>query len=343
MGICIDRSPAMLVGLLGILKAGAAYVPLDPAFPQQRLDFMLTDSGASVLVTTQHHAKRFARPGLSIIELDRVPVQPRVPQEKFSSLDVALDDPIYVLYTSGSTGVPKGVIGLHRGLVNRLQWMWDAYPFSAGEVPCQKTALSFVDSVAEIFGPLLKGVATVIIGDEDVRDPHRLLDVLSRSQITRIVLVPSVLAAILDIEADLKTLLPSLRLWTTSGETLGGDLARKFHARLPAAQLLNVYGSTEVAADATATEVPTLTPDATPSIGRPIANNSAFILDHHFEPVPIGISGARSYRWRRSCPRVSQRAGVDRAQIRRRSIRPGTRSPAVHDWRHRPLPIRWRH
>ena len=82
--------------------------------------------------------------------------------------------------------------------------MWDAYPFSVGEVPCQKTTLSFVDSVAEIFGPLLKGVPIVIVGDEDVRDPHRLLDILSRSQITRIVLVPSVLSAILDIEADLK-------------------------------------------------------------------------------------------------------------------------------------------
>ena len=137
-------------------------MPLDPAFPQQRLDFMLTDSGASVLVTTERHAARFRRPGLSIIELDRFPLPPHIQQENFSSLDVALDDPIYVLYTSGSTGVPKGVIGLHRGVVNRLQWMWDAYPFSAGEVPCQKTALSFVDSVAEIFGPLLKGVPIVI-------------------------------------------------------------------------------------------------------------------------------------------------------------------------------------
>ena len=243
------------------------------------------------------------RPGLSIIELDRFPLPPHIQQENFSSLDVALDDPIYVLYTSGSTGVPKGVIGLHRGVVNRLQWMWDAYPFSVGEVPCQKTTLSFVDSVAEIFGPLLKGVPIVIIGDEDVRDLRRLLDTLSRSQVTRIVLVPSVLAAILDLEADLQTVLPGLRLWMASGETLGDDLARKFHARLPAAQLLNVYGSTEVAADATAAEVSAR--DAT-AFDRPA--DCEYPYFHSRPPLRTGPNRdirRDLYRRRGSCPRVS--------------------------------------
>ena len=290
VAICIDRSQYMYVGIVGVLKAGAAYVPLDPAYPPQRLDYMLGDSGASVLVTTQRHSERFARPGLSVIEVDRIGPRPRI-QQAFSSVEVDLDEPIYVLYTSGSTGVPKGVVGSHRGVVNRLQWMWDAYPFSAGEIACQKTALSFVDSVAEIFGPLLKGVPTVIVGDQDVRDPRRLIDIMSRARVTRIVLVPSVLEAVLDSDLDLGTALSQLRLWVSSGEALGADLVRRFYSRLPSARLLNLYGSTEIAADATATEIQAVAPDATPSIGRPIANTSIYILDRHLEPVPIGAPG----------------------------------------------------
>ena len=113
--------------------------------------------------------------------------------EENPTSEITADSAAYVIYTSGSTGTPKGVIGLHRGAVNRLSWMWRVYPFKDGEVCCQKTYLSFVDSVWEIFGPLLKGMPTVIIPEEVVKDPHLLVDNLAAARVSRMVLVPSLL------------------------------------------------------------------------------------------------------------------------------------------------------
>jgi len=290
VGLCVDRSPEMYIGLLAILKAEGAYVPLDPSYPPSRLEFMLEDSGASVLATTRQHRTKFASRRLNILELDVLP--PSISGANRDALsNPAIDDAAYVIYTSGSTGTPKGVIGTHRGVVNRLQWMWETYPYEDGERACQKTALSFVDSVAEIFGPLLKGVPTTIIDDDTVSDPHRLVDSLARSAITRIVMVPSLLEAILELPIDLGAPLHKLRIWTSSGETLRSDLAEHFFARLPRARLLNLYGSSEAAADAVADEVAAGQHFANPPIGRPIANTRAYVLGPSLEPVPIGATG----------------------------------------------------
>src|SRR5262249_9601401 len=124
----------------------------------------------------------------------------------------------YVIYTSGSTGQPKGVLGLHRGAINRFAWMWHTYPFARGEVCCQKTSLNFVDSVWELFGPLLQGIPTVMIPDEVVQDPQRLVQTLAAHRVTRLVLVPSLLAVLLDTHAELHRQLPMLTLWVSSGE-----------------------------------------------------------------------------------------------------------------------------
>jgi amino acid adenylation domain-containing protein len=210
----------------------------------------------------------------------------------------------YVIYTSGSTGTPKGVEAVHRASVNRLAWMWQAYPFENGEVCCQKTTLSFVDSIWEIFGPLLAGVPSVILSQEDVRDPRVLVSRLSAAGVSRIVLVPSLLSALLDSGIDARSL-PKLKWWVTSGETLAIDLYRRFRETMPDAVLINLYGSSEVSADVTCWDSRGREPLDSVPIGRPIANTQLYVLDEFRQPVPIGVSGelyvggeglARGYR-----------------------------------------------
>src|SRR5262249_7311276 len=161
------------------------------------------------------------------------------------------------------------------------------YPFGANEMSCVKTSLSFVDSVWEVFSPLLKGIPSTIIPEQTVRNPQLLVRTLAVNQITRIVLVPSLLKAILDVDPDLQDHLPELKLWTSSGEPLSRELAERFHHCLPNCKLLNLYGSSEVSADATCYETRKMESSGSISIGRPIYNTQIYLLDFHQQPVPV--------------------------------------------------------
>jgi amino acid adenylation domain-containing protein len=307
VGIYVERSLAQVVAILGIVKSGGAYVPLDPDYPLERLQFMLEDSGAQILLTQRRIRELPADYTGKIVIIDgdaaEFACEPSHDPVGITSADQAA----YVIYTSGSTGTPNGVIGLHRGAVNRCAWMWRAYPFRDGEVCCLKTRFSFVDSVWEIFGPLLQGVRMVAIPDAIVQDPERLVETLASSGVTRLVVVPSLLRALLDSVTDLAARLPALELWITSGEALPYELFARFRVALPDCRLLNLYGSSEISADVTACE---LTLDGRPervSIGRPIANTKIYVLDEVQNPVPVGVPGelyvggdglARGY-WRR--------------------------------------------
>ncbi|MEM6592505.1 MAG: AMP-binding protein, partial [Cyanobacteria bacterium P01_C01_bin.73] len=251
VGLCVVRSLEMAIAVLAILKAGGAYVPLDPSYPQERLAYMLGDSQVSVLLTQSHLTARLPTHGAQVVCLDADwPAQPDYPP----AVEVNGENLAYVIYTSGSTGQPKGVQGLHRGAVNRLHWMWQRYPFEAGELCSQKTALSFVDSVWEIFGGLLQGVPTLIIPDQAVKDPYRLIETLSHHRVSRIVLVPSLLSALLETELDLDTQLKALKYWVCSGEVLPASLIEQFYHRFSESMLVNLYGSSEVSADVTYAE-----------------------------------------------------------------------------------------
>lgn len=291
VGVGMERSPAMVVGLLGILKAGGAYVPLDPAYPTERLAFMLEDARPAVLLTQEHLRTRFpAHKQVVCLDSD----WPTIAQESDEPVaeDTGGENLLYALYTSGSTGMPKGVAGTHRAAINRFSWMWTTYPFAPGEVCCQKTSLSFVDSVWEIFGPLLQGICSVIIPDVVVRDPQHLLQTLAAHTVTRIVLVPSLLRVLLDTTPDLQNRLPALKHWVCSGEALPVELARRFQERMPYSVLLNLYGSSEVAADVTCYDVRQYQPSlASIPIGRPIANTRIYVLDEQMQPVPVGEPG----------------------------------------------------
>ena len=291
VAICVERSLEMIVGLIAILKAGGAYVPLEPAYPSERISFILEDSQARLLLTQEHLTHSLPVANVQTICLDRDWQEIAQESSENPTEGAAATNSAHLIYTSGSTGQPKGVLSAHRASVNRFSWMWEQYPFATGEVCCQKTALSFVDSIWEIFGPLLQGVPLVIIPDDTVKDPQRFVAALSVNKVTRLVLVPSLLRVILEIGEDLARQLSDLRYCVCSGETLPVDLATAFREQFPQANLINLYGSSEVAADVTCYEVRNTDGLATIPIGRPIGNTKIYILDSHLQPAPVGVPG----------------------------------------------------
>ncbi|GAB4213803.1 MAG: hypothetical protein OHK0022_51410 [Roseiflexaceae bacterium] len=294
VGVCLTRSATMVAALLGILKAGAAYLPLDPRYPTERLALMLEDAGPAALLTDPVATLRLPAPsagGPPRIDLAAeaaaiaaLPTEALPPAPGGASL-------AYIAYTSGSTGRPKGVRATHQGLVNRWAWMQRAFPFAPGEACAQKTALSFVDSVWEIFGPLLAGCPLVFIPDDILLDIDQLVATLAEHAVSRLVLVPALLEAVLQQRGDLAARLPALKLWVSSGEALPADLCARFHARLPGRMLLNLYGSSEVAADATWYVTPADPGGLPVPIGRPIDNMQVYLLDRRMRPVPVGVPG----------------------------------------------------
>jgi len=291
VGVCLGRSIDLMVALLAILKSGAAYVPLDPAYPSQRLAFMLEDSGAKAVVTKANLAGALPANRALFVCLDLE--RERLAEESCENpaLQSSPDDTAYVIYTSGSTGQPKGVLGLHRGAVNRFAWMWKAYPFEPGEVACAKTSPNFVDSIWELFGPLLAGVKTAFIPEEVAKSPHDLVTALAEHRVTRLVLVPSLLSAMLDSEPDIAHRLPNLKFWISSGEALNLNLIGRLREMAPGRVLLNLYGSSEASADVTCYDIREMPNDGPVLIGKPIANTEIYILDKHLHPVPIGVAG----------------------------------------------------
>ena len=292
VGLCIERSLAMVVGLLGILKAGAAYVPLDPTYPLERLVFMLEDAQPPVVLTQERLVAALPAYRAQMVCLDaHWPTIAQYSDENPVS-GVTADNRAYLLYTSGSTGRPKGVLGVHRATLNALAWMWQIYPLAMHEVCCQKTSISFGDSIQELLGPLLRGIRTVLIPDAVLKDLSRFVQILAVHRVTRLILVPSLLQALLDTYGDLQNRLPSLKLWFAGGEALSRDLWQRFRERLPHSRLINLYGASEASDDTTWYDT-SLMPNelAYVPIGRPIANTQVYVLDQHLQPVPIGVPG----------------------------------------------------
>ena len=291
VAVFLERSIEAVESLLAVMKTGAAYLPIDPSYPLERVSFMLEDSRAITLLTVRGLSERIPKSASDVICLDVDWETVAHENDTNPETSVNSEEPAYVIYTSGSTGRPKGVVGPHLASVNRFAWMWNAFRFAPNEVCCQKTALSFVDSVWEIFGPLLQGVPSVIIPEEELGDPDRMVRTLAENRVSRIVLVPSMLRFLLENVPDLRRKVPELKLWITSGETIAPALARRFEQTLPDARLVNLYGSSEVAGDVTSYLIQRGSAMNRVPIGRPIANAQIYVLDRALNPAPTGVAG----------------------------------------------------
>ena len=288
VGICLDRSLNMVVGLLGILKAGAAYMPLNPDHPNERLAFMLRDAQAPVLLTERRLAERIPDYNGEVICLDSDWPAIATHGQQNAPNEARSDSLAYVIYTSGSTGWPKGVMNTHGAIANRLLWMQEAYGLTEADRVLQKTPFSFDVSVWEFFWPLMTGARLVVAQPGGHQDAAYLVKLIAREKITVAHFVPSMLRVFLEQEGLEEC--GSLRKVISSGEALSIELQERFFARLRA-QLDNLYGPTEAAVDVTRWTCGRDSKHHAVPIGTPIANTRLYILDPNSQPVPTGAPG----------------------------------------------------
>ncbi len=286
VGLCAERSVELVVGLLGILKAGGGYVPLDPSYPQDRLAYMLEDSAPVAVLAQSNTREQLGALSVPVLDLaspleGEAEHDPQVEALKPHHL-------AYVIYTSGSTGQPKGVEATIAGLANRLQWFLRDV-LTEAPVTALKTSIGFVDAVTETLGTLLAGGSLVVFDNAAVKDLSVFARRLRQTGVSHLVVVPSLLKYLLQSG---EPRLDGLRTLVCSGERLAPELARQCLAAYPQVRLLNFYGSSEVNGDATFYRY--AGPEHVPAhsvIGRPIANTQIYILDAYGAPVPIGVPG----------------------------------------------------
>ncbi|HYY16495.1 MAG TPA: amino acid adenylation domain-containing protein, partial [Gammaproteobacteria bacterium] len=283
VSVFMERSLELVIGLYGILKAGGAYVPIDPEYPAERIAFMMQDSQALVLLTQQQLVERVPGHGARLICLDTGwPMIARGPEENFDS-GVKAENLAYVIYTSGSTGRPKGVSAPHKGLLNLAFWHQGAFEVTSPDRATQLAGTAFDASVWEIWPYLSTGASLYIINSEILSSPVHLRDWLV-SQAVTISFLPTPLAEmVLPLEWPAA---PALRILLT-----GGDKLHQYPSPSVPFRLINNYGPTENTVVTTSGLVASKGREATPPIGRPIANTQVYVLDRHLEPVPIGVPG----------------------------------------------------
>jgi amino acid adenylation domain-containing protein/non-ribosomal peptide synthase protein (TIGR01720 family) len=287
VALCAERSIEMVVGILGVLRAGAAYLPLDPEYPRERLAFMLDDARPTVLLTQERLRDSLPSTAAIVKCLDRDPIDVSDTRSDLPRL-ARPEQLAYCIYTSGSTGRPKGAANTHAGLLNRLLWMQDEYRLLRDDRVLQKTPFSFDVSVWEFLWPLVTGARLVMAAPGIHRDPRLLREVMEENGITTVHFVPSMLQAFV-AAGELQGHCPALRQVMSSGEALPADLQRAFLAQHPA-RLHNLYGPTEAAIDVSAWECREDGQASVP-IGKPIANTALHVLDGKLEPVPVGVLG----------------------------------------------------
>jgi amino acid adenylation domain-containing protein len=281
VGLCAERSLDMVVGLLGILQAGGAYLPLDPSYPRERLAGMVEDSGAAILLVHESTLDILPEGTGRLVRLDG-----DWGGSDGAAAAITPDHLACVLYTSGSTGRPKGVMVPHRGLVNRLLWAQEVYSLGPEDAVLQKAPLAFDFSVWECFAPLIAGARLVLARPGGHRDSAYLARVIAERGVTLAHFVPSMLRVWLE-EPGIEGL-SSLRQVFSGGEALAPELRDRFAARLKV-PLDNQYGPTEISIDTTRW---TCEPDSPRvPIGRPIANTRVHLVDPALRPVPIGVPG----------------------------------------------------
>ena len=287
IGICLERSVEMVVGLLAILKSGSAYLPLDPSYPDARLQQMLDDAQPPVVLVHGPTSGRVPSAGVRVLDLEDRECWSHH-SHSAPGVSVYPRQLAYVIYTSGSTGRPKGVMNEHGAVVNRLKWAQAAIGLTPDDRVLQKTPFSFDVSVWEFFWTLMVGARLIVARPEGHKDSAYLVGVIRQHGITLIHFVPSMLQAfLLDRRAPS---CQSLKHIICSGEELTAALAKECMARLPA-KLHNLYGPTEAAVDVTSWTCERDGNRTFIPIGKPVANTQVYILDAHGNLCPSGVPG----------------------------------------------------
>mgnify|MGYP006277890017 CR=1 FL=1 len=283
VAICMDRSLDMIVALLGVLKAGGAYVPIDPNYPQERIDYMLQDSGVSLLLTQAALPERFTTFPGQLIAVDDEWQQIAAQDVANLNLNVLPQQLAYIIYTSGSTGKPKGTQLQHQGLINFIQAEAKAFDATSESQILQFASFSFDASVGEIFNALLTGATLHIAPRELLLSSADLLDYMMDQKISIVTLPPSLLSSLDDVE------LPHLHTLVSVGEACDWSLVQRWSR---GRKFMNGYGPTETTIGAIWGEVNERDINTlTPPIGRPIENVKIYLLDPDMNPVPVGAQG----------------------------------------------------
>jgi bacitracin synthase 3 len=271
VGIMPEHPAEMVIGIWGISKAGGAYMPIDPGYPEDRIDYMLKDSGAKILLTGQEIADSYSHPSTLL---------PFYPSQSFSLA--------YTIYTSGSTGRPKGVLVEHRNLVNYVSWRINAYGFEPADVTLQLISPGFDGFISNFYPPLLTGGKVIFADLKKVLDDGCTRELICREAVTNLSVVPPVYRVILTGTGS-KDDLKSLRFVVLAGEKADTELARLSKTINPNILLINEYGPTENTVAAVSYKG--MAPESVSIIGKPVANNHVLILDNHQHPVPVGVTG----------------------------------------------------
>lgn len=288
VGLCAERSIEMVIGILGILKAGGAYIPIDTSYPQDRIEFMISDSNAKVLITQKSIADNLPENTVNKVLIDEE--WEKISGESSDNFEsnTGLKNLAYVIYTSGSTGKPKGVMINHESLTNHMLWMKDVFGFDSSDSVFQKTPFSFDASVWEFYLPLITGGKLVIAKPDGHMDTAYLVETIQKKNITILQLVPTLLRMLLD-EKGIENC-RSLKNVFCGGEALTYELKEKLFEKLNV-NFYNLYGPTEATIDATCYKCEPGSEIKTIPIGKPVYNTQAYILDKNFIPVPAGVCG----------------------------------------------------
>ena len=288
--ICMERSLDMVLAIYAIIKAGGAYIPIDPDYPEDRVKYMLEDSEGKIILAQEKFRELLSDVKADIIFTDSS--DNIFKEDKHSSnnpcIDIKSENAAYMIYTSGSTGKPKGVVNTHKGILNRLLWMQDAYMLNSEDVVLQKTPFSFDVSVWEFLWPLFTGASIVAAKPGGHMDPDYLSYLIRKEKITTLHFVPSMLSAFLD-SADTE-FCGSIKRVICSGEALSPDIQKRFFKKFNC-ELHNLYGPTEAAIDVSYWECTENNLYSSVPIGKPVANTQLYILDKNLVPVPVGVSG----------------------------------------------------
>ncbi|MBY7142460.1 amino acid adenylation domain-containing protein [Virgibacillus sp. NKC19-3] len=293
VGVCLDRSIECIASILGVLKLGATFVPIDTRLPDDQINFIIKDANLSLIIKRERKKVLgtediflniedcFKSSGFCDYKNPKIKNQDR-------------DSIVYIIYTSGSTGQPKGILANNTSMINRVKWQWNALPYQESEVCCHKSPLSFVDGIYEVFCPLLFGQPLLLVPDDIVRNVFEFLKLIDKYNVSRITIVPSYLRVLLSEIKKRNLNISSLKYCVSSGEVLSTELVGEFFDTIKGCNLYNLYGSSEVAADVTWYDTSnldlSLSSESAP-IGRPVDNTQIYILDKNLRIAPIGVQG----------------------------------------------------